>query len=152
MEHKVRIMDPGQLIPQLLALLNETNSVPLVITGSSMTPFLVHGRDTVYLSKITYPPKRGDMILYQRSNGKYVLHRVYQTGEAFTMVGDAQTDLEHGIRLDQMLAQVTAVRRKGKLLQKGDPCWDFFEKVWIRMVSLRPVIRTAYVRIHHFFD
>ena len=152
MEHKVKIMDPDQLIPQLLELLEETYSVPLVISGSSMTPFLVHGRDTVYLSKITHPPKRGDMILYQRDNGKYILHRVYQTGEDFTMVGDAQTDMEHGIRLDQMLAQVTAVRRKGKLLRKGDPCWDFFETVWIRMVSLRPAVRAVYARIHQFFD
>ena len=152
MEHKVKIMDPDQLIPQLLELLEETDAVPLVISGSSMTPFLVHRRDTVYLSKITHPPKRGDMILYQRDNGKYILHRVYQTGEDFTMVGDAQTDMEHGIRLDQMLAQVTAVHRKGKLLQKGDPCWDFFEKVWIRMVSLRPAVRAVYARIHQFFD
>lgn len=152
MEHKVKIMDPDQLIPQLLELLEETDSVPLVISGSSMTPFLVHGRDTVYLSKITHPPKRGDMILYQRDNGKYILHRVYQTGEDFTMVGDAQTDLEHGIRLDQMLAQVTAVHRKGKLLRKGDSCWDFFEKVWIRIVSLRPSVRAVYARIHQFFD
>ena len=70
MEHKVKVMDPEQLIPQLLELLEETDPVPLVITGGSMTPFLVHGRDTIYLSKITTPPKRGDMILYRRDNGR----------------------------------------------------------------------------------
>ena len=67
------------------------------------------------------------------------------------MVGDAQTRLEPGIRQDQVLAVVTAVRRKGKLLQKGNFWWDFFEKVWIRMVPLRPGMRKAYVWMKKLF-
>ena len=43
-----------------------------------------------------------------------------------------------------MLAVVTAVRRKGKLLKQGSFWWDFFEKVWIRMVPLRPAVRSVY--------
>jgi hypothetical protein len=144
MEHKVNIMEPEQLIPSLLALLEETDAVPLVITGGSMTPFLVHGRDTVYLSKIATPPKRGDMILYQRDNGRFILHRVYRVGTTYTMVGDAQTLLETGIRPDQMLARVDTVRRKGKLLRKGNFCWDFFEKVWIRLIPFRSLFRKVY--------
>lgn len=152
MEHKVKVMDPEQLIGPLLALLADTDSVPLIITGDSMSPFLAHGRDTVHLSKMTSPPKRGDMILYRRDNGRYVLHRVYQVGTAAcTMVGDAQTKLEPDIRPEQMLAIVTAVSRKGKLLQKGSFWWDFFEKVWIRMVPLRPAVRAVYTLLKRMF-
>lgn len=147
MEHKVTVLDPQVLIPQLLELLEDTPTVPLLISGNSMSPFLIHGRDTVYLSKITQPPKRGDMILYRRDSGGYVLHRVFDAGDTCTMVGDAQTLLEKGIRPDQMLARVTAVSRKGKTLQKGSFWWDFFEKVWIRMVPARPAIRSAYSHI-----
>ena len=43
-----------------------------------------------------------------------------------------------------MLAVVTAVRRKGKLLKQGSFWWDFFEKVWIRMVPLRPAAKAVY--------
>ena len=46
-------------------------------------------------------------------------------------------------RPDQVLALVTAVRRKGKLLQPGSFWWDFFEKVWIRVIPLRPGIAAA---------
>ena len=123
MEHKVKVVDPQELIPSLLELLEDTPSVPLLISGNSMSPFLIHGRDTVYLSKIAQPPKRGDMILYRRDSGRYVLHRVYQTGDTYTMVGDAQTQLEPGIRPDQLLAIVTAVCRKGKRLEKGSFWW-----------------------------
>lgn len=37
-----------------------------------------------------------------------------------------------------------AVRRKEKLLQPGSFWWDFFEKVWIRVIPLRPGIAAAY--------
>ena len=145
MNCNVRELDPQVLMPALLALLEETETVPLVISGSSMTPFLVHGRDTVYLSKTTAPLKRGDMILYRRDSGAYILHRIFRAeGDTYTLVGDAQTMLEPGIRADQVLAVVTAVRRKGKLLKKGSFWWDFLEQVWIRMVSLRPAARAVY--------
>ena len=145
MNYNVRELDPQVLMPALLALLEETETVPLVISGSSMTPFLVHGRDTVYLSKTAAPLKRGDMILYRRDSGDYILHRIFRAeGDTYTLVGDAQTMLEPGIRADQVLAVVTAVRRKGKLLKKGSFWWDFFEKVWIRMVPLRPAVRAVY--------
>lgn len=143
MEHNIKILPPEELIPPLLELMEETVAVPLVITGSSMTPFLVHGRDTVYLSKITRPPQKGDMILYRRNDGSFVLHRVYKAGPTCTMVGDAQVLLEHGIRPDQMLARVSAVCRNGKQLQKGSFCWDFFEIVWIRLLKARPALRAV---------
>lgn len=37
-----------------------------------------------------------------------------------------------------------AVRRKEKLLQPGSFWWNFFEKVWIRVIPLRPGIVAAY--------
>ena len=152
MEHKVKIMDPDQLIPQLLALLEDTPSVPLMVSGNSMIPFLHHGRDTVYLSKLTGSPQRGDIVLYRRDSGNYILHRVYETdGVFFTMIGDGQVSLEPEIRSDQLLAIVNSVRRNGKLLKKGDPCWAFYEKWWLRLLPLRPRILGICSRIQHLF-
>ena len=145
MEPKLRILPPEQLMPLLPELLEESSAIPLVISGSSMTPFLVHGRDTVFLSKLSTPPKRGDMVLYRRDSGLYVLHRVFLTeNNLFTMLGDAQTIPEPGIREDQCIAIVTAVRRKGKLLKKGSFLWWVFEKVWLRLRPLRPHLLRIY--------
>ena len=145
MNHDIRVLSPEELMGPLLGLLEETDAVPLVISGGSMTPFLVPKRDSVYLSKADRELKRGDMVLYRRDNGQYVLHRVFCVENGlYTMVGDAQTVLEPGIRGDQIRAVVTAVRRKEKLLQKNSFWWLFFEKIWIRMVSLRPVIMKTY--------
>lgn len=145
MEHRVRVLPPEILMEQLLGLLDSAEYVPLNISGSSMIPFLVHSRDTVYLSKVTRPLKKGDMILYRRDNGAYILHRIYRvTPDGYWLVGDAQILIEKGVRPDQVLALVTAVRRREKLLQPGSFWWDFFEKVWVRVIPLRPGIVAAY--------
>ena len=143
MERKT--LPPELLLEQYRDLLREdgVEALPLVISGSSMTPFLAGGRDTVYLSRLMRPVRRGDMVLYRRDNGAFVLHRVYRVGpEGCTMVGDAQTVPEPGIREDQFLAVVTRAVRRGEIQEPGSFWWDFFEKVWIRMVPLRrPVMR-----------
>ncbi len=148
MEPKLNIVDPEVLMEPLLGLLEETQSVPLVISGGSMAPFLIHRRDTVYLSKVKRPLKKGDMILYRRDSGAYILHRICAVRErTFDLVGDAQAVIESGIRPDQVLALVTAVRRKGTLLQEGSFLWLFFETIWIRMIPLRPALMGLYRRV-----
>ena len=139
MEVKTRVVPPAVLIEEYRQLLKEgAEGLPLLISGNSMSPFLIHGRDTVYLSPLSRPPHRGDALLYQRQNGSYVFHRVYRvTDEGLTMVGDAQTFLEHGIREDQIIAVMTAATRKGKNILPGSFWWVFFEKIWIRMLPLR---------------
>ena len=145
MKSNLKVLSSEELIPSLLELLEETDNIPLVISGSSMSPFLVHHRDTVYLSKVRQPLKRGDMILYRRTNGKYILHRIYRTEpNTYTLVGDAQTVIEQGITSNQVLALVTAVQRKGQLLKPGSFWWEFFRLVWIRLVPLRAGILAVY--------
>ena len=110
-----------------------------------MSPFLIHGRDTVYLARVQRPVRRGDMLLYQRETGSYVLHRVHSVKpEGFTMVGDAQTVLEPGIKPEQVIAIVTQVVRKDEIITPEGFWWKFFEKIWIRMVPLRPLVCRVY--------
>ncbi|MBR0445872.1 MAG: S24/S26 family peptidase [Oscillospiraceae bacterium] len=145
MEHKVRVIEPQLLTEQLPQLLQEAESVPLVISGSSMVPFLVHGRDTVYLSKVAQPLKKGDMIFYRRRGGQYVLHRICKVRDgSYDLVGDGQVAIERGIRPEQILAVVKAVRRKGKLLRKGSFLWEFFEHIWLVLRPFRPGIIRVY--------
>lgn len=147
-----KIVSPDLVMEPLLGLLDETPAVPLVISGGSMVPFLIPGRDTVYLSRITAPVSRGDMVLYRRADGSYVLHRVLRAeGDSFMMLGDAQTAPEAGIGRKQLLAIVTAVRRKGKLLRRGSFWWEFFRILWIRMVPLRPLAGKIYGMIKNVF-
>ena len=150
MEAKTRILPPELLLEEYRKLLQEEDvkELPLTITGNSMSPFLIHGRDTVYLSRLTRPARRGDVLLYRRDNGSYVLHRVYAvTQEGCTMVGDAQTELEPGIRPNQIIAIVTRVTRKGKELKPGTFWWNFFGTIWLRFLPFRRPIHKLYTII-----
>lgn len=151
MKTERKIMEPQVLLEEYRRLLEDetVEALPLIISGNSMSPFVIHGRDTVYLSRITRPLKIGDAVLYRRDSGGYVLHRICRVrGESFTMIGDAQTIREPGIRRDQIFAIVTRVERKGKTLTPGCFWWDFFEKVWIRVIPLRSPLHWAYTMLH----
>ena len=125
-------------------LLEAGEQVPLPVQGGSMAPFLVNRRDQVWLEKPEPPIRVGDMLLYQRESGQYILHRVSRIrpdGE-MTMIGDAHSVREPGIRPGQVLGRVVRVCRKGKLLEPGSFVWEFFAKVWIRMIPVRrPVMK-----------
>ncbi len=147
-----KVMAPEILLEEYRRLLEDENieALPLVISGNSMSPFLVHGRDTVYLSRLTGPVKKGDVLLYKRDNGAYILHRVYKVeADSYTMVGDSQTELERGIRHDQVIAIMSSALRKGKMQKPGSFWWEFFEKLWIRIVPLRPIFIKLYTYITH---
>ena len=148
MRSELKVESPESLMAPLLELVEQGQTVPLVISGGSMSPFLVHRRDTVYLSRVDRPLRKGDMVLYRRVSGSYVLHRICRVRQdRFDLVGDAQTVIEPGIRPGQVLALVTAVRRKGKLLRRGSFWWDFFERIWIRLIPLRPALLGLYGRM-----
>lgn len=85
--------------------------------GTSMLPLLRQGKDSVVLVKVPEQIKRGDIPLYRRADGHYVLHRVIRVEKdgTYTMCGDNQTQLERGITRDQMIATVSAISRKEKM-------------------------------------
>ena len=148
MNRKKSALPTSAMLDDYARLLREEpriTSLPLVVSGSSMNPFLVNGRDTVHLARLTRPVRRGDILLYRRGNGDYVLHRVWKAGpDSCTMVGDNQQELEPGIGYDQIAAIVIAAERKGKRMVPGCFWWEFFEKVWIRLLPLRPALWRLY--------
>lgn len=100
----------------LSEVLAKGQPISITVTGTSMQPFLRHSRDRVLVQPIE-PTKitRGDILLYKRENGQFVLHRVHSMQEkSFVMIGDAQWILEKGISRDQVLGKVTDALRKGK--------------------------------------
>ena len=98
-----------------LPLLREGIAPPLPVVGGSMGPYLASGRDAVVLAPMGERACRvGDICLYRRDNGAYILHRIVgRRGDTYTFAGDAQTTREYGIRKEQLLGCVTAVVRKG---------------------------------------
>lgn len=134
-----RIVDIHTYLPVLIDIIKSGKDVSVTVTGSSMAPFLAHLRDSIIVSPPPQQFHRGDMVFFQRQDGSYVMHRIHHLKEGkLYLVGDNQTEIEGPIDPEQVFGIVRKVIRNGKLLQKGDFWWDFFEKAWIRIVPLRP--------------
>lgn len=67
--------------------------VPLRVTGTSMLPLLRPGKSIVWLEGIGEKVRRGDILLFRRKNGAFVLHRVRKIlpDGKLVMNGDAQS-------------------------------------------------------------
>lgn len=143
MKPQTKILTPEVLLEEYRQLLQTDDSIealPLQVSGNSMAPFLRHGRDTVYLSRLRRPVRRGDILLYRRAGGAYVLHRVCAvTPRGFTMLGDAQINPEPGITDGQVLAVVTRVVRRGRSVSPGSLCWEYYAKLRPRLLPLRRI-------------
>lgn len=102
-----------EIYPIIKEKLAEGGTVELPITGTSMLPLLVAGRDTVDIVNI--PPKNGDIIFYRRDDGHFVLHRIVgETERGFILCGDNQYKLEYGIEARHIIGVVSSVNRKGR--------------------------------------
>lgn len=143
---EVRTVDTAALLEEYRELLNTVEVLPLRVSGNSMAPFLRHGEDTVFLTAVKRPLKVGDIALYQRRSGGYVLHRICAVEQdgTYAMVGDGQKTVEHGVRREQIFALVCRAERRGTTQEPGCFWWEFFEKFWARAVKLRPLLWRMY--------
>lgn len=143
-----KIVSASELMPQYEELLRSGARLPLTVSGGSMTPFLVSGRDTVLLAAAPKEIKKGDILLFRRSDGGYVLHRLLRTdGKTLAFVGDAQDEIEEPVLPEQVIAKVVAVRRKGKELDEGSAVWRFYRRIWPLTVGHRKTLLRCAVRI-----
>lgn len=138
-------IDTAAYLDVLKELVEEGKAVSITVVGSSMSPFLIHRRDRVFFEKPDRPLRRGDIVFFQRRNGRYVMHRIWKIKkDGLYIVGDAQTEIEGPISREQIFARITQCERNGRMIGAGDFCWEFFEKIWIRIVPARPLIWKCY--------
>lgn len=127
----------AELMKVIRLQLETAGRANLAVTGCSMLPMLRQGRDTVILEPVTDPLKAGDIALFQREDGPYVLHRVIIADEdGYIFCGDNQAERER-VTHQQLVARMTGYIRNGKehdLKGLGDRlyCWT-----WVRLFCLR---------------
>ncbi len=83
-------------------------------SGTSMLPLIRPGKDVVVLVAPT-ELKKGDIVLYTRSNGKFILHRLMHFKKNhLLMCGDNQAYYEYEITEKDILAKVKDILIDGK--------------------------------------
>ena len=141
----------NEVYPDIKDKIDNGGTVRLPITGISMRPLLVWGRDTVDLVKCK-SPKKGDIIFYLRDNGQFVLHRIVGTDEnGYILCGDNQWRLEYGIQDRHIIAVVTSITRKGKTFDMTNVTYRIYSSLWMALLPFRktiiPVVRKSKYRL-----
>lgn len=154
------------LTPIMSECFEKGQEVVLTVTGNSMSPFLLDKRDQVVLTAcdpMTLEP--GDVPLFRRSSGRYVLHRIVERDDGvictrwgraetlpshcdslrYTMLGDAQWREEPDIAPEQVVACATAFIRRGRRIECNSAAYIRNRMRWHRMLFLRPLL----VRLYH---
>ena len=128
-------------IRELLDLQLAQGQAVLSVTGGSMHPLLKEG-DLVRLQRVDRLPRRGDIALYQREDGIYILHRVIAVaGDQLRCCGDHQWQDEH-IRTHQVAAIAVARGRSGSWRPLDTGTLWFLGRLWVMLYPVRrPLLR-----------
>ena len=135
----------AQMMPLIAESFRQGMTVTIPVTGNSMWPLFAHKRDCAVLSEHDGKPlRRGDVPLYQRPDGQYVLHRIIKvTSDGYWFTGDAQRELEY-LPQSCVLAVMTAFVRKDKTVDCSNKWYRVYSFCWMMVRPLRPfLIRCA---------
>ena len=146
MDRNVVLTSFQELSPLMETCIAEGSEVVLTVTGNSMRPLFRHRRDQVVLTRYDHTGlKRGDVPLYRRENGQFVLHRVIGADDdGYVLCGDGQWKQEYGITDDMVVALMSGFYHRGKRYAISNFLYRIYAGVWMAILPLRPfVFRTG---------
>ena len=130
----------NEIYPIIKEKIESGGTVQLPITGTSMLPLLVWGRDSVELCKCE-DAQKGDIIFYLRNDGHFVLHRIVGKDQnGYILCGDNQWVKEYGIKNHNIIAVVKSITRKGKKFDISRLLYRNYSKIWVSILPLRKYI------------
>lgn len=135
----------AQMMPLITESFRQGMTATVPVTGNSMWPLFSHKRDCAVLSACDGQRlRRGDVPLYQRPDGQYILHRIIKVKpDVYVLAGDAQRELEY-LPKSCVVALMTAFIRKGKTVNCRNMRYRAYAWIWIAVRPLRPfLIRCA---------
>ena len=97
--------------------LDETGRAYVRVTGTGMMPLLRPGLDRVIVDRTHYI-HRGDIVLFDRKDGRYGLRRVLRTGkDGLSVAGDNRWHMVK-VSEDRVLGKVSRIQREGRVLSR----------------------------------
>ena len=129
---------PMESLSELLMLqMQNGGRARLTVTGYSMMPLLRNRVDSVELIADTQQRNKGDIILYRRENGQYVLHRIVGKGpQGYICCGDNQA-VRESVAPEQVIAVADGFFRNGKKYELSNIGYRMYTAAWVGGFPLR---------------
>ena len=147
MNNRMYSYSMSDLFPIIEELINMDRQVVITARGNSMRPILRDRADRLILSKPCDKVEIGDVLLYEKPDGVFVLHRVVSAEEdgTYTFMGDCQNNKDEGITPDMIRAKLVGFFRNGKEISVESHRYKNFVSFWIKS----RFVRRIYVGIFH---
>jgi len=138
----IYIAEYDELIREVLASGGEFRLYP---HGTSMLPLIRQGIDSVALRSLDRPPRKFDILFYQRADGSYILHRVKDvTKDGLVLWGDNHTMLEFGVTEDQIIGYAARIFRGETELDCQSLRYRLYLWLWQFKAIRRIILPIAY--------
>ncbi len=133
-EIKKEAVSLAELYPTMQSVIASGGEFLFYPNGKSMLPTIRPRRDGVLLARAENL-HLGDLLLFVRRDGSFVLHRLVKIGKdgSLVMRGDAQYIDEGGISPEAVVGRVSAIVRGKKEIRTSS--LTFRGKGWARRVS-----------------
>ena len=142
MSDPIYLSDYDELIREVLVSGGEFRLYP---HGTSMLPLLRQGIDSVALRSLDRPPRKFDILFYQRRDGSYILHRVKDVSkDGLILWGDNHTMLEYGVTEDMIIGYAARIFRGDKELDCQSLRYRLYLWLWQFKAVRRMLLPIAY--------
>ena len=126
------------MYPLIIESFNNNLTFTFPIKGTSMVP-LLHTNDKVTIKKIDSRLKKGDIALYRRDSGQFVLHRVKKVcKDSYIFVGDHQYKVEKGIKDTNLIGLVISYNKNNKEYKMNNFKYKLY-KLFVRIGLVRMI-------------
>lgn len=140
-------MNDNGVIEEAVRLVQEGVTVTFPVTGQSMLPFIIGGKESVILHRPGLIDV-GDVVLAWVDGCRYVVHRIIRIdGDNVTLMGDGNLTTEH-CALSDIKARVThVVDAKDKTHYLYNRWRMLGAKVWYWLRPIRRYLLAIYRRL-----
>lgn len=119
--------------------LDEHGTLAYTNVGVSMLPLLRQGKDLLIVTKKAHGRCRvGDVVLYTRTDNKYVLHRVIKVRtNDYVIMGDNCVTKEYGIRDEHIIGVMTGFVRNSIQHSTDEEGYRIYTFIILHTIKLR---------------
>jgi len=120
--------------------------VRLRTKGQSMIPFITGNRDQIIIEQVNDNSfLKGAILLVQLSEKRFVAHRVWKVKENNMLIlrGDGNIRQVEQCSRNNVIAEIIAVIKNGKIIKKGSFRWNVSRFLW----PSNPILRRLFLGI-----
>lgn len=140
MKNGIKRAEMDLIFPVIEEIIKNGQTAKIKVSGTSMYPLVQHRRDSVVLKKAG-ELKLGDVPLFRRSDGHYVLHRIVKIKDGnYGTMGDFETEVEYPVKKDMIVAVAKGFYRKGKYIPCEGKSYKIYWRVWNFLRPIRPIL------------